>query len=607
MKIKSYWHWLTLIILFALAIFLRFYNLKYNVEFGWDQESTAIQIKSMVDNNKPLLIGPRIGPATFFLPPLYYYLATPFLLFSKFDPIGLYYCSAVIGIITILLIYLFTKKQFCAKTALIAAVLYAFSPLIVVYDRVPWNVNLMLISSFACYLVLLDMIKNKATIWNSLLLGLALGVAYNAHFTGIFLIMISVVWLILNKKLSKNLIYSIVIVMLFVSPVIIFDFRHNFFNYYAILDFFRGNKELIPIPLILKITRFTKNIFISLELLGSFFVGKVNFWGKSSLGIIGIIFFLFKFKESSDNQKKFYQLFCLSILVSCLLFAYYNGAIPEYYFFFLCPLFILACADIITNFFYDKFNLKIVLVSVGILLVFFIRDFNIVKTTANDGLFYKQQVINHIADSPVKITYIMASRGDNVGYNYLLNLKNIVIDNNAKKEIIIKFPVLGDIRQSDYEQYGNIGIKIKDSSYDERFIDYWDQRYQFAFDLPKELTIINCDWNKNGYSIVDRAKGSCFIPFPEIKNQMRFIVGEDNKLAKMYSDFSGNEFEIPNVKRNAVAGKKIEISDNLINYVFIVPRQQDNSLLFDLKVDKDDQIMYEKLIRIITSLKTYAN
>lgn len=607
MIIKSRWKFIFLFVVFALVLILRFYNLEKNVKFGWDQESTAIQIKSMVDNRKPTLVGPRIGPATFFLPPFYYYYALPFLMATKFNPLGLYYGSSILGIISAIVIFWCAHALFNQKTGLLAALIYLYSPLMIVFDRAPWNVNFIVISAAVCYLALLDMVKNKATIWNNLLLGFALGIACSAHFTGIFLIIISVVWLILNKKLSKNLIYSVAIVMLFVFPLIVFDFRHNFFNYNAILDFFRGNKEMIPIPLILKITRFTKNLFILLELLGSFFIGNVNFWGKSILGILGILFFFFKFKESSDNQKKFYQLFCLSVLVSCFLFTYYNGAIPEYYFFFLCPLFILACADIITNFIKDKSNFRIILVSFSILLIFFIRDFNIIKATASDGLFFKQKVINHIGDSPVKITYIMASRGDNVGFNYLLNLKNIIVDNNAKKEAIIKFPVIGDIRQTDYKQYGNIGIKIKDSSYDERFIDYWDQRYQFAFDLPKEFTVINCDWKNNEYFIVDRVKGSCFIPFPAIKDQMRIIIGEDNKLAQMYFDFNGNEFQISNAQRNSIYGKKIEGSDNLINYAFIVPRHQENSLLFDLKIDKNDQIMYEKLIQIIAGLRTYAD
>lgn len=575
-------------IILVLGIFFRFYNLRKNVGFGWDQESAAIQIKTMIDNKKPLLIGPRIGPAKFFLPPLYYYLAAPFLLLTKFDPIGLYYCSALLGIITSLLIYLYTSKIYNHKTAFMAFILYLFSPFMIVYDRVPWNINLIIISSYTCYLALLNITNDaKRKISNYLVLGLALGIAINAHFTAIFLMVISILWLILKRKISFYLFFSILIVILFLLPLIVFDLRHDFFNYNAGIEFFRTNKELLPITPSLIITRFFKNMFISLESFGSFLAGKINFWGKFAFGLIGVIYFFFRLIKSVGKEKHAYQLGSLFLIIPCFLFVYYHGDMPEYYFFFLCPLFILFCANFLAKLIdYQIYSISMI-ISLSIFWVFLIHDFDIIKTKTGDGLYYKQQVVNYIKDNPVKITYMMSSGGQSNGYAYLLNLKKIINNNNAKTEVIIKFPVSGDIRQSDYEKFGNIGVKLKESNYDLNFQDYFNFNHWFAFDLLRGLTVINCS-TQDGYFIyviADIINGSCLYPTRKSNDRViKIIVSDELNIQKYYNQYL---FQF-----------------NTDEFIYS-PNRKTNSLLIILTDGLNNPIIQKQFDLIKTSLKIY--
>lgn len=575
------------LIILALGIFFRFYNLRKNVEFGWDQESAIIQIKTMIDNKKPLLIGPRIGPAKFFLPPLYYYLNAPFLLLTKFDPIGLYYCSALLGIITSLLIHLYTSKIYNHKTAFVAFTLYLFSPLMIVYDRVPWNINLIIIATYTCYLALLNIANDeKNKISNYFVLGVALGIAINAHFTAIFLMVISILWLALKRKLSFYLFISIFIIILFVLPLIVFDLRHNFFNYNAAMEFFRGNKELLPITPSLMTTRFIKNIFISLELFGSFLVGKINFWGKFALGFAGIIYFCFRLIKTAGQEKHAYQLGSLFLIIPSFLFTYYHGDKPEYYFFFLFPIFILFSANFLAKLIdYRVYSISMI-ISFSIFWAFLIHDFDIIKAETSDGLYYKQQVTNYIKDSPIKITYLMPSGGQGNGYAYFLNLKKIIIDNNAKTEVLIKFPVLEDVRQSDYKVFGNIGVKLKEPDYDSNFQDYFDSEHRYAFDLLKNLTVIKC-LSQDGYSIytiADAVNGSCLYPTLKDDKVIKIMVSDELNIQKYYNQYL------------------LQSSNNEFIYY---PERKTNSILIILTDGLNNPIIRKQFDLIKTSLKMY--
>ena len=87
------------------------------------------------------LLGPTSSVGGFFLGPIYYYFMAPFLWLFNYNPVGPAVMVALFGIATVWLIYKFCKDFFNAKVGLMAALLYAISPLVIAYSRSSWNPN----------------------------------------------------------------------------------------------------------------------------------------------------------------------------------------------------------------------------------------------------------------------------------------------------------------------------------------------------------------------------------------------------------------------------------------------------------------------------------
>lgn len=164
--IKS--HQLEFFILFLIlftASFFRFYKIPEFFYFISDSGRDAQAAFKIIVDHKLTLVGPRASVAGFFLGPFYFYLISlPFWLF-KLDPIGLAYFSSFLGVLTVFLIYLLGKQLFDSRVSLIAAFLYAVSPIIVNYSRMAWNPSPVPIFTILFLLCLVFFQKTKKSLW----------------------------------------------------------------------------------------------------------------------------------------------------------------------------------------------------------------------------------------------------------------------------------------------------------------------------------------------------------------------------------------------------------------------------------------------------------
>ena len=151
---------LLLLILFV-AAFFRIYRISDYMTFLGDEGRDAIVAKNILHGNFTLL-GPRASAGDFFLGPIYYYMMAPFLLMSNYDPVGPAIMVAIFGVATVFLVYYVGLKFFNAKAGLIAASLYAISPLVIAYSRSSWNPNVMPFFSIVMLYVLYVSIKKQS-------------------------------------------------------------------------------------------------------------------------------------------------------------------------------------------------------------------------------------------------------------------------------------------------------------------------------------------------------------------------------------------------------------------------------------------------------------
>src|SRR3989344_465494 len=143
-KIKTWLkeNWLLVLIL-AVGAFLRLYRIGDYMTFLGDEGRDAIIVRRLLVNFDPILVGPGTSIGSMYLGPLYYYLIAPSLFLANFSPVGPSVFIVLVGVATIYFIYHVGREWFGLSAALIAAILYAVSPIVIIYSRSSWNPNIM--------------------------------------------------------------------------------------------------------------------------------------------------------------------------------------------------------------------------------------------------------------------------------------------------------------------------------------------------------------------------------------------------------------------------------------------------------------------------------
>ena len=231
-------HWF-IVILVIIGAFLRLYRLEAALQFLGDQGRDAIVLRNMLVFHDLPFIGPTTSVGNFFLGPFYYYLMAPFLLLSNFNPVGPAIANAFIGIITIPVIYLVTKKMLSVYAAQLAALLYTFAAIPISQTRSTWNPNPMPLVALGIIFGFFNAKKTKKASW-LYLSALSLGIALQLHYMIVFLgpfILWQLVSIFQQKKLKKFLPLWVVIIIFTMLPLILFEFKNNFINVKGILDY----------------------------------------------------------------------------------------------------------------------------------------------------------------------------------------------------------------------------------------------------------------------------------------------------------------------------------------------------------------------------------
>lgn len=235
---------LGLVAVVALGAFLRFYRLSEYMTFLGDEGRDAIVIKNILVNYDLPFIGPPTSVGNIYLGPLYYYMmAIPMAIFWL-NPVAAAGMNVAIGVLTILLVYYLGKLWFGRVGALISAYLYAISPVTITYSRSSWNPNP---TPFFALLGIFSLVKiNKSGNFFWLILtGFALAAGLQMHYLAIilipivFILWIYEIWVRKKQKMSiKNLlpgtILGVLAFLLVMSPLLLFDLKHDFLNYKAI-------------------------------------------------------------------------------------------------------------------------------------------------------------------------------------------------------------------------------------------------------------------------------------------------------------------------------------------------------------------------------------
>jgi 4-amino-4-deoxy-L-arabinose transferase-like glycosyltransferase len=219
------------------------------MEFLGDQGRDVVIVRDFLKNGNLFFIGPQTSIGNMYLGPFYYYLIAPSLLIANFNPAGPAIFVALLSVATVYLIYFVSKKWFNPKTAYIAAVLYAISPVAIKYGNFSWNPNIM---PFFALLFVYFCLGN-----NLILASLAFIVCINSHFLSLLLLPLGFI-IFLNHYFKnpekhsiflKNLIIAIVVFVISLTPQVLFDIKHHGQNINSIIIFFTQRQTTVNLKL----------------------------------------------------------------------------------------------------------------------------------------------------------------------------------------------------------------------------------------------------------------------------------------------------------------------------------------------------------------------
>ena len=202
----------------------------------------------------------------------------PALLLSNFSPVGPAILIALMGTVTVFMVWFITREWFASRNvknihygALAAATLYAISPVVIIYSKSSWNPNIMPFFSLLCIYSLWQVWEKANYKW-LVVLGISFSFVLQSHYLGLLLLpTIFIFWFIVILKLVRNyklvignsgkslnnksqlsnfIKYSLIgtVVFLFLmSPLVIFDARHGWQNFGAISKFFSERQTTVSI------------------------------------------------------------------------------------------------------------------------------------------------------------------------------------------------------------------------------------------------------------------------------------------------------------------------------------------------------------------------
>ena len=442
------------------ASILRFYKISQYMTFLGDEGRDAIIVRRLLVNADLILVGPGTSIGNMYLGPLYYYMMAPALFLANLSPVGPAVEVAMLGVITVLIVWLITKEWFGKKGAFVASLLYAISSTVVIYSRSSWNPNIMPFFSILSIYSIWSVWKKFDFKW-MFWLGIFLAFSLQSHYLALLLFptvgifyLLTIIKLRFKKKNTDKIkdnisyqtqkksfikysVFGLLAFLFLMSPLVIFDARHGWRNVASLEKFFTERQATVsarPWTAIPKIPEIAQKI--SSRLMG----GKnipIGGWILPMIFVFSFIYIITR-KKFNNNEVSAYSILFIWIFVAVIGFGIYKQEIYDHYygFFFTAPFILLGglFEDLLNN--SKKFGNIFIWILVGVLVYLNILE-NPFKYSPNNQLKRSAEVANKIKEEynnqPFNLA-VIAERNYEDGYQYFLEkMKLPVIDIDAQK------------------------------------------------------------------------------------------------------------------------------------------------------------------------------
>lgn len=432
-----------LISIVILASWLRLWKIADHMTFLGDEGRDALVLFNIFQNGKFTLLGPAASVGGFFLGPAYYYLIIPGFLISGMSPVGMAAEVAILGVFSVLIIYLLIRNRLGVMPALFAALTYAVSPTIVTFSRSSWNPNIMPFLSLCIFSFLL-LAKEKNNKIFYLFTGAFFGLAIQSHYLGLILTLpIIILTTIFSFSKVKNILMSYLLLVFgfFTTflPFILFELRHGFTNTRTIFEFVTRPSGVVGI----RKFQYEDNV---LSAIGRLFSEAYSILNSDIALLVGItiitLSILAIIKLKTTKARNLYLATLVWCITGILGIAFYNGQLYNYYFAFLFPVPFLLSALAVSVFkgtkLFSLIGLVLILLIISYLIpqnIIFKKPSNQLKTANNVA----EKVIELAGNKPYNFA-LMASGNTDYAYRFFLESRGYIpvpIEKEITNQLIV--------------------------------------------------------------------------------------------------------------------------------------------------------------------------
>jgi len=215
-----------LILIILLAFFLRALYLYDNLFFGWEQGRDFLKYKEILSGDL-VLVGPKTDVDGLFHGALSYYLYLPLYIIFNGSPLFVLISLIFLNVLTCFFIFELAKDLFDKYVGYFASLFYAVSYSSIIYSR--WLIHTNLIPFFAIAgLFFLNRAKDKSGY--KYLFFISWGVLFHLGIPMSFTYLLFFLTFLIFRKVNfskKELTVSLVIMLIFASPFLVFDVKTN--------------------------------------------------------------------------------------------------------------------------------------------------------------------------------------------------------------------------------------------------------------------------------------------------------------------------------------------------------------------------------------------
>lgn len=423
------------ILVLSIALFLRLYNLSSTVTFLEDEGRDLLIAHRMIDQGRPILLGPQTSTGNMYLGPLYYYLITPALFLAQMNPLGPVVFIALTGVFTCWLLYYFGKDWFGKRVGLIAALMYAILPLPVSFTRNSWNPNLAPLFALLIIWSLVQILEKKSpTAKNFFLLGVFAGALIQMHYMALLFFVgvgISLIYSLRRSipTLLKGLSVALVGFTLALLPFVVFELRNDFVNTRAITRFVEAKEEhniRYSLPFSLwsdKVSMTTTRLFASLFGRDALTPDPRRIAVALVISLVIISGLVSSSKRKDDSARTYRLLFALFIIPLLLTGIYQENIHLHYLGFFFPLIYLLVAASLIR-----KLSLRMtsIFLTAACMIYAMPQLFSYLGSSGTNQVIRAKEVANYIVESSMGRPYnlISASGTHTTTYLYFANISD---------------------------------------------------------------------------------------------------------------------------------------------------------------------------------------